>query len=133
MALQDTINAIKPNLVSSHDPVNSNDQREQDRQTRPTLRFDFEGYSHRAVDWSLDGFCVQWHRLGNLREGDTFVIRGMAYGDLDSVPVFLRAEVTRIGQGRLAARFLDLNVLGRRLFNDFMARWAIFELSEDVA
>jgi len=76
---------------------------------------------------------VQWHRVGSLREGDTFVIRGLAYGDLDSAPVFLRADVIQIGRGRLAARFLDLNVLGRRLFNDFMARWAVFELSADVA
>jgi len=113
--------------------VISNDRREQERREKPALRFDFEGYSHRATDWSLDGFCVQWHRLGNLRPGDTFIIRGLAYGDLESVPVFLRAEVTRIGQGTLAARFLDLNARGRRLFNDFMARWAVFELAGDVA
>ncbi len=114
-------------------PIVPNDHREENRSNKPTLRFDFEGYSHRAVDWSLDGFRVQWHKLGSLREGDTFVIRGMAYGELEAAPVFLRAEVLRIGQGQLAARFLDLNVRGRRLFNDFMARWAIFELAADVA
>ncbi len=132
MALQNTTATIRPELAHSVGPVQTDPHREQGRSNKPTLRFDFEGYSHRAVDWSLDGFCVQWHRVGSLREGDTFVIRGLAYGDLDSVPVFLRAEVIQIGQGRLAARFLDLNVLGRRLFNDFMARWAIFELSADV-
>jgi hypothetical protein len=103
--------------------------------TEATSRFwlDLEGYSHRAVDWSLDGFSMQWYRVGSLREGDTFVIRGLAYGDLDSAQVFLRADVIQIGHGWLAARFLDLNVLGRRLFNDFIERWEIFELSADVA
>lgn len=122
--------AMEPEMIH---PIAPNDQRNENRQNKPTLRFDFEGYSHCAVDWSLDGFRVQWHKLGNLREGDTFVIRGIAYGELDAAPIFLRAEVLRIGQGQLAARFLDLNVRGRRLFNDFMARWAIFELSADVA
>lgn len=100
---------------------------------KPTLRFEFEGYAHRATDWSLDGFCVEWHRLGGLRTGDTFIIRGLEYGDLEATPVFLRAEVTRIGQGHLAARFLDLNARGRRLFNDFMARWAVFELAAEIS
>jgi len=133
MALQNSSSAVARELAYTIDQAPSNDQREHDRHNKPTLRFDFEGYSHRAVDWSLDGFRVQWHRLGNLREGDTFFIRGIAYGELDAVPIFLRAEVLRIGQGQLAARFLDLNARGTRLFNDFMARWAIFELSSEVA
>lgn len=130
MTLQHTPEMAEPGSIAA---LRSQDRRDLERSDKPALRFDFEGYSHRAVDWSLDGFSVQWNRLGNLRVGDTFVIRGMAYGDLESAPVFLRAEVIRIGQGQLAARFLDLNVRGRRLFNDFMARWAVFELTLDAA
>lgn len=129
MALHNTVASVSTETIYA---VTPNNQRGNDRYNKPTLRFDFEGYSHRAIDWSLDGFRVQWHRVGSLREGDTFIIRGMAYGELETVPVFLRAEVLRIGQGQLAARFLDLNVQGRRLFNDFMARWAIFELAADI-
>lgn len=125
-------------MNTSHHPATDiaqagDERRDQERRDKPTLRFEFEGYAHRATDWSLDGFCVEWHKTGGLRVGDTFIIRGLAYGDLESAPVFLRAEVIHIGEGTLGAKFLDLNARGRRLFNDFMARWAIFELTADVA
>lgn len=126
------LHATNTARVSRTTPV-STEWRKQERREKPSLRFDFEGYAHRATDWSLDGFSVEWHRLGGLRPGDTFIIRGLEYGDLETAPVFLRAEVTQIGQGHLTARFLDLNARGRRLFNDFMARWAVFELAADVA
>ncbi len=133
MTLRETVSHKSSDLPDNIRAFRPDEQREQVRYNKPTIRFDFEGYSHRAVDWNLEGFRVQWHKVGNLREGDTFIIRGLAYGDLEAVPVFLRAEVLRIGQGQLTARFLDLDVRGRRLFNDFMARWAIFELADNVA
>ena len=91
------------------------------------LSIQIEQYWYQVIDWHLNGFSFRLSPMRSFDNNQIFILRNAIYGNIDKLTLFLRAEIREINNYQAEAFFLDNGTKGIRDFNDFMARWALFE------
>ncbi|MBT4890501.1 MAG: hypothetical protein HON65_13215 [Rhodospirillales bacterium] len=86
------------------------------------MRFEFGGAVHQTLEWNSFGFKTNLNSDFKVREGDSFVIRSIGYGNLKMIPVMIRAEVLRKEDDSISVRFLQNHQRDRNAFESFVSR-----------
>lgn len=83
-------------------------QRRDVRMVVPVIWVELDQNLYQSVDWSLGGVRFEPY-YGHLRPGDALTISGLGPGNGEPVPVTIRAQAIRVEDGRVAARFVELD------------------------
>jgi hypothetical protein len=105
---------------TKHEP--SFDRRISNRTTKSIIRFEIDGSVHRSLAWNAFGFQMKVPLDLNVEDDDSFIIRGIGYGNLAMIPVLIRAEVIRKDVDFISIRFMQNHRRDRLAFENYITR-----------